>query len=105
MRGLDPLKVNLANVGDLNRKGSIVFAGIPELKKMGISTVTRLYKIPKDSNIIIVNATMRRFVEISNQITKIYTKYVALEDLHVYSIDEFFLDMQQTAHLFGRDQL
>lgn len=48
---------------------------------------------------------MRRFVEISNQITKIYTKYVALENLHVYSIDECFLDMQQTAHLFGRDPM
>ncbi|PRT36939.1 Y-family DNA polymerase [Bacillus wiedmannii] len=105
MRGLDPLKVKLAVVGDVNRKGSIVLAATPELKKLGVSTATRLYEIPKDPNIIIVNATMRRFVEISNQITEIYTKYVALEDLHVYSIDECFLDMQQTAHLFGRDPI
>lgn len=105
MRGLDPLKVKLAVVGDVNRKGSIVLAATPELKKMGISTATRLYEIPKDPNIIIVNATMGKFVEISNQITEIYTKYVALEDLHVYSIDEAFLDFQQTAHLFGRDPI
>ncbi|KIV72238.1 DNA polymerase IV [Bacillus mycoides] len=105
MRGLDPLKVKLAVVGDVNRKGSIVLAATPELKKMGISTATRLYEIPRDPNIIVVNATMRSFVETSNQITEIYTKYVALEDLHVYSIDECFLDMQQTAHLFGRDPI
>ncbi|WP_088079271.1 hypothetical protein [Bacillus mycoides] len=105
MRGLDPLKVKLAAVGDVNRKGAIVLAATPELKKLDISTATRLYEIPKDPNIIIVNATMRRFVEISNQITEIYTKYVTLEDLHVYSIDECFLDMQQTAHLFGRDPI
>lgn len=105
MRGLDPLKVKLAVVGDVNRKGSIVLAATPELKKLGISTATRLYEIPRDPNIIIVNATMGRFVEISNQITEIYTKYVALEDLHVYSIDEVFLDFQQTAHLFGRDPI
>ncbi|WP_033799354.1 DNA polymerase thumb domain-containing protein, partial [Bacillus pseudomycoides] len=105
MRGLDPLKVKLAVVGDVNRKGSIVLACTPELKKLGISTATRLYEIPKDPNIIIVNATMGRFVEISNQITEIYTKYVALEDLHVFSIDECFLDMEQTAHLFGRDPI
>ncbi|PEM35670.1 DinB/UmuC family translesion DNA polymerase [Bacillus pseudomycoides] len=105
MRGLDPLKVKLAVVGDVNRNGSIVLAATPELKKMGISTATRLYEIPKDPNIIIVNATMGRFVEISNQITEIYTKYVALEDLHVFSIDECFLDVEQTAHLFGRDPI
>ncbi|AHA75943.1 putative DNA-damage repair protein (plasmid) [Bacillus thuringiensis YBT-1518] len=68
----------MAVVGDVNRKESIVLAATPELKKMGISTATRLYEIPKDPNIIIVNATMKRFVEISNQITEIYTKYVAL---------------------------
>ncbi|MDM5370284.1 Y-family DNA polymerase [Bacillus cereus] len=72
---------------------------------MDISTARRLYKINKDSNIIIVNATMRRFVEISNQITEIYTKCVALEDLHVYSIDVCSLDIQQTAHLFGHDPI
>ncbi|PEP87417.1 DinB/UmuC family translesion DNA polymerase, partial [Bacillus pseudomycoides] len=105
MRGLDPLKVKLAVVGDVNRKGSIVLAATPELKKLGISTATRLHQLPKDPEIIVVNATMQKFVEISNQITEIYTKYVAWEDLHVFSIDEVFLDFQQTAHLFGRDPI
>ncbi|WP_255288944.1 Y-family DNA polymerase [Bacillus cereus] len=105
MRGLDPLKVKLAVIGDVNRNGSIMLAANLELKKLGISTATSLYEIPRDPNISIVNATMRRYVEISNQITEIYRKCVALEDLHVYSIDECFLDMQQTAHLFGRDSI
>ncbi|PGT62700.1 damage repair protein [Bacillus cereus] len=105
MRGLDPLKVKLAVVGDVNRNGSIVLAATPELKKLGISTATRLHQLPKDPEIIVVNATMQKFVEISNQITEIYTKYVAWEDLHVFSIDECFLDMEQTAHLFGHDPL
>lgn len=82
LRGLDPLKVKLAVVGDVNRNGSIVLAATLELEKLGISTATRLYEIPRDTNIIVVNATMRRYVEISNQITEIYTKYVALENLH-----------------------
>ncbi|OOR10097.1 hypothetical protein BW897_24480 [Bacillus cereus] len=70
MRGLEPLKVKLAVVGDVNRKVSIVLVATPGLKKLGVYTATRLYEIPKDPNIIIVNATMRRFVEISNQITQ-----------------------------------
>jgi DNA polymerase V len=82
MRGLDPLKVKLAVVGDVNRNRSIMLAATPKLEKLGISTATRLYKILRDTNIIVVNATMRRYVEISNQITEIYTKYVALENLH-----------------------
>ncbi|PGZ07900.1 hypothetical protein COE30_15165 [Bacillus cereus] len=82
MRGLDPLKVKLAVVGDVDRNGSFVLAATPELEKLGISTATRLYEIPSDPNIIVVNAIMRRYVEISNQITEIYTKYVALENLH-----------------------
>ncbi|PGY07343.1 type VI secretion protein ImpB [Bacillus cereus] len=82
MRGLDPLKVKLSVVGDVNRNESIVLAATPELEKLGISTATRLYEIPRDPNIIVVNATMRRYVEISDQITESYTKYVALENLH-----------------------
>ncbi|MDA2236798.1 hypothetical protein PDM89_27845 [Bacillus cereus] len=45
MRGLDPLKVKLAVVGDVNRKGSIVLAATPELKKLGVSTATRLTQL------------------------------------------------------------
>ncbi|PFA61903.1 hypothetical protein CN402_09725 [Bacillus sp. AFS015896] len=82
MRGLDSLKVKLAVVGDVNRNEFIVLAATPELEKSGISTATGLYKIPRDTNIIVVNATMRIYVEISNQITEIYMKYVALENLH-----------------------
>ncbi len=36
---------------------------------------------------------MARYMEISAQIVEIYLKYVAPEDLHVYSIDEVFIDL------------
>lgn len=36
--GLDPLKVKLAVVGDVNRDESIVLSATPELKKLGIDT-------------------------------------------------------------------
>ncbi|MDM5235204.1 hypothetical protein QUF83_03020 [Bacillus cereus] len=42
MRRLVPLKVKLAVVGDVNRNGSILLAATPELKKLGVSTATRL---------------------------------------------------------------
>lgn len=36
---------------------------------------------------------MARYMEVSAQIIQIYLKYVAYEDLHVYSIDEVFIDL------------
>lgn len=40
---------------------------------------------------------MRRYMEVSTGIYQIYLKYVAPEDIHVYSIDEVFIDV--TAYL------
>ncbi|WP_026650931.1 DNA methylase [Butyrivibrio proteoclasticus] len=36
---------------------------------------------------------MARYIEISSQIYRTYLKYVAPEDIHVYSIDEVFMDV------------
>ena len=36
---------------------------------------------------------MARYMEISTQIYNIYLKYIAAEDIHVYSIDEVFMDV------------
>ena len=36
---------------------------------------------------------MARYMEISTQIYNIYLKYIAPEDIHVYSIDEVFIDV------------
>ena len=36
---------------------------------------------------------MAHYIKISAQIYKIYLKYIAAEDIHVYSIDEVFMDV------------
>ena len=36
---------------------------------------------------------MARYIEVSSQIYGIYLKYIAQEDIHVYSIDEVFMDV------------
>lgn len=35
---------------------------------------------------------MAKYIEVSTQIYKTYLKYIAPEDIHVYSIDEVFID-------------
>ena len=45
----------LAVVGDVNRNGSIVLAATPPLKAMGVKKLARLYEIPQEKDILIVN--------------------------------------------------
>lgn len=41
---------------------------------------------------IIAPPRMAKYIEVSTQIYKVYLKYIAPEDIHVYSIDEVFID-------------
>ncbi|MEJ9125333.1 DNA repair protein [Bacillus cereus] len=104
-RGLDPRYTKLAVVGDINRSGSVVLAATPPLKKLGVGKMSRLYEIPKRPDIIVVNPQMETYIKCSNYITKLALQYVAPEDLHVYSIDEQFLDLTSSLHLFASDPI
>ena len=42
---------------------------------------------------VIATPRMARYMEISTQIYKIYLQFIAPEDIHVYSIDEVFIDL------------
>lgn len=101
LKGLDPMAVKLAVVGDTKSQGSVVLAATPELKKLGIKTGSRLFEIPKWSDIYIINPSMKVYLDYSAKITSIALKYVAEEDFHQYSIDEFFMDITHSYHLFS----
>lgn len=101
LNGLDPLKTKLAVVGNTKRQGSIVLAATPPLKKIGIKTGSRLYEIPNHNDIYITNPKMLTYMNTSTKISKIALNYVSPEDFHQYSIDEFFLDLTNSYHLFG----
>ncbi|PWM80637.1 MAG: DNA methylase [Lentisphaerae bacterium] len=49
---------------------------------------------------IVAMPRMARYMEISSQIYGIYLKYVAPEHIHVYSIDEVFIDATQYLKLY-----
>ena len=49
----------------------------------------------------IATPQMAKYIEISSKIYNVYLKYVAKEDIHVYSIDEVFMDV--TKYLKGRN--
>ncbi len=99
-KGLNPLTTKLAVVADTKRQGSVVLAATPPLKKLGVKTGTRLFEIPQRSDIFIINPSMKKYIQASTKISKIALEYVAPEDFHQYSIDEFFLDVTSSYHLF-----
>lgn len=101
--GLDPFHTKLAVVGDVNRSGSIVLAATPPLKALGVKKMARLYEIPHRKDILVVNPIMSTYIKCSNFITKLALQYVPVEDFHQYSIDEFFMDITDSIHLFANN--
>ncbi|MED4353560.1 UV damage repair protein UvrX [Schinkia azotoformans] len=100
--GLDPLTCYLVVVGDTDRDGSIVLASSPKMKsEFGIKTGNRLFEIPNDPRIKIVNAKMGTFLKTSTAIVKLFNQFVPKECIHVYSIDESFLKIDGTERLWG----
>lgn len=93
LRGLDPFKVNLV-VADASRgPGSIVLAASPHIKQYGVKSRCRIYELPKNLDIIYAKPRMKKYIEYSSAIYQVYLKYVSHEDIHIYSIDEAFLDL------------
>ncbi len=91
--GLDPFKTNLVVADKTRGTGSICLAVTPALKKLGVKNRCRLFEIPEGIEYIIAKPKMRKYMETSAKIYSIYLKFVAPEDIHVYSIDECFIDI------------
>ncbi|AKG74155.1 Y-family DNA polymerase [Salinicoccus halodurans] len=103
MNGLEPQTTKLAVVADTKNPGAVVLAATPELKKLGIKTGSRLFEIPGRGDIYIINPSMKTYLDYSAKITEIALKYVAPEDFHQYSVDEFFMDVTESYYLFAEN--
>ncbi|HIU11253.1 MAG TPA: Y-family DNA polymerase [Candidatus Onthocola stercorigallinarum] len=101
-RGLDPFKVPLVVANKNQGNGAITLAVTPYLKKQGVASRSRLYDIPKNIKYTIVPPRMKLYIEKSKEVVGIYLDYVAPEDLHVYSIDECFLDVTDYLKLYKK---
>lgn len=55
----------------------------------------------KELKFIIATPRMALYMEYSMRIYEIYLKYVAPEDMHVYSIDEVFIDVTHYLNIYG----
>ncbi len=101
-RGLDPFCANLV-VADTSRgDGAICLAITPAMKALGIKNRCRVYEIPKSVSYITAKPRMRVYMEYSADIYSVYLKYIAKEDILVYSIDECFFDVTSYLSLYNK---
>lgn len=104
-RGLDPWKTPLV-VADKDRgKNTIVLSVSPFLKSKGVPSRLRIQDLPKKYNYVYAIPRMERYIEKSAEVVKIMMSFVAEEDIHVYSIDEAFIDLTTYLKYYGKTAL
>ena len=103
-RRYNPFETNLV-VADITRgKNALCLAITPKMKAQGIKNRCRLSEIPKNVKYEIAPPRMALYIEYAADIYALYLNYFDPRDIHVYSIDESFIDathyldaMQMTA--------
>lgn len=115
-RGLDPLQARLL-VADASRSDqTICLAVSPSLKAIGVPSRPRLFEAKQaiqryeckhqtKVDYLIATPRMAEYERVSALIYSIYLRYIAPEDIHVYSIDEAFIDCTPYLHLYRKQAI
>lgn len=110
-RNLDPLTTRLVVADKSRTSKTICLAVTPALKAYGLSGRSRLFEVEqkareikrqtgKELDYIVAVPRMALYIKYSSEIYKIYLKYFSSEDIHVYSIDEVFIDITSYLPLY-----
>ena len=108
-RGLNPLKARLLVADESRSDQTICLAVSPPLKAIGVPSRPRLFEAKQAVALyerahktridyIIAVPRMAEYERVSALIYSVYLRYVASEDIHVYSIDECFIDCTGYLH-------
>jgi len=120
-RGLDPFTTNLVVADESRTSKTICLAATPAIKTYGVPGRARLFEVEQkikaanrarkpsegksyDLNelkknphlaidYIVAKPRMALYMKYSTRIYSIYLKYIAPEDIHIYSVDEVFIDV------------
>ena len=113
-RGLDPLRANLIVADESRSDKTICLAVSPSLKAIGVPGRPRLFEAKQKIReyehahhcmiqYIIAVPRMALYEQVSAKIYSVYLRYAASEDIHVYSIDECFIDATPYLHLYEEE--
>lgn len=101
-RGYDPFTTNLIVADPTRSEKTICLAASPAIKKLGVPNRCRVFQIPKNIEYIMAPPRMRLYLQYSAKVYAVYLKYFAPEDIHVYSVDEAFMDVTHYLHLYNK---
>lgn len=111
-RGLDPLKARLVVADKSKTEKTICLAVSPSLKALGIKGRARLFEVEerireiqrttgRRIEYIAAKPRMALYIKYSSRIYSIYLRYVSPDDIHIYSIDECFIDATDYLKLYN----
>lgn len=102
VRHLDIFKTPLVCCDPYRSESSVVMSVTPYLKeKYGVSNVCRKRDLPSIPGMIYAVPRMSYYLQVSSYVVSIFLKYVSYEDLHVYSVDESFLNLGPYIKMYG----
>lgn len=113
-RGEDPLTFNLLVADESRTDKTICLAVSPSLKAMGVPSrprlfearqAIRLYEAAHHTKVqyVVAKPQMALYEKVSAKIYSIYLKYIAAQDIHVYSIDEVFIEATHYMQLYSKE--
>lgn len=92
-RGLNPFTTPLVVCDPTRGDGTIVLSVSPYLKAKGVPSRCRRRELPNIKGLILAQPRMAFYVQKSAEIVSIVLDFVGEDDIHVYSIDELFINL------------
>ena len=102
-RGLDPMTTDLVVADPSRSDKTICLAVSPALKAKGVKNRCRVFEIPRSMEYIMAPPRMQKYIDYAADIYDIYLRYISKDDIHVYSIDEVFIDVTPYLLAYGKN--
>ena len=110
-RGLNPLEADLLVADESRTDKTICLAVSPALKAKGVGSRPRLFEAKQAIRLyeaahktkveyIVAPPRMAEYLRVSAKAYEVYRRFLSEEDIHVYSIDECFMDLTPYLHLY-----
>ena len=100
-RGLDPMTTDLVVADPTRTEKTICLAVSPSMKAKGVRNRCRVFEIPKNIDYIMAPPRMQKYIDYAAEIYELYLRFFSPEDIHVYSIDEAFIDVTNYLKLYS----
>ena len=99
-RGLDPMTARLVVADPERTEKTICLAVTPAMKALGVKNRCRIFEIPPGIEYITAPPRMKKYIDYAAVIYGVYLSFISKDDIHVYSIDEAFIDVTHYLELY-----